>query len=253
MKGACAQVSFSSRLFFCCRIACAGVAAIAICVTAAAKERSACRSPLRCERIAGLLGTSTVAQLKMAYATACHADPERMALAIRMKELKAPGADQAILRAIPRRYNDYFVAWLIDSGEAYESDQADSPGGQPMCRNPGHGQKAINLRQYWWELLIPVVARHPHYIPKAIALYEFFGNDNPPVDEAEGFPGLIRRLYRTNPSAFCNSLKDSFWGKDALLVAMTTDDEEWDLTRQQEAKILAAHKCGKFGLHESSK
>ena len=135
------------------------------------------------------LRRSTVTKLReMRYATACHADPERMALAIRMKQLEAPGADQAILRAIPRTYNDYFNAWLIDSGQAYEHDQADSPGSQPMCRNPRHSQQAINLSQYWWKLLIPVVAGHPRYMPKAIALYEFFGNDNPPIDDAEGFP-----------------------------------------------------------------
>lgn len=176
-----------------------------------------------------------------------------MALAIRMKQLKAPGADQAILKAIPRTYSDYFNAWLIDSGQAYEHDQADSPGSQPMCRNPRHSQQAINLSQYWWKLLIPVVAGHPRYMPKAIALYEFFGNDNPPIDDAEGLPDLIRRLYRANPRAFCSSVKQSSWGRDALLDAMTIGDDEWDLTRQQEAKILVAHKCGEFGLQESTK
>lgn len=248
MKGGRWHMCLSIFALFSCRIACASVVAMLICVTATAKQAHTYPRAKRCDDISALLGAPTIRQLKSAYGTACHAAPERMALAIRMKELNAPGTDQAILRAIPRTYDEYFRAWLIDSGEAYEHNQSDSPATKPRHRNSRHSHKGMNLSQYWWNLLIPVVARHPRYMPKAIALYEFFGNENPPVDEAEGFPGLIRRLYRSNPSAFCSSLKKSPWGKQALLDAMTTDDEEWDLTPQQVTKILATRRCGEYGL-----
>jgi hypothetical protein len=225
-----------------------------------------CHSPLRCHRVAEILRSRNPAQIEKLYAGGCQDAPERIARALQLYTLHQPDSEQLILQAIPQSYKEYFATLEISSSELYGpkypplgatdyyaqmSAKYNIPAGC-VDENQADMDELGRLVDFWWKILIPIVARHPEYMPQTFGLYEFFGDDNPPVGEEEGFPDLVRELYRLSPKAFCEEVKQSKWGHWALVDALTTFDDFGAPPSKIEA-TMRHRKCGVFGIRKPPK
>lgn len=141
-----------------------------------------CHSTLRCHRVADILRSRTASQIEKLYTQGCHDAPERIARALQMYTLHSPGSERMVLQAMPRSYKEYMAANCISSSELY--DFPGVPGAREdsakynlpsTCVDESEEdlKQLSRLIDYWWKILVPIVARHPAYMPAAIALYEF--------------------------------------------------------------------------------
>lgn len=187
-------------------------------------HRSPCRSPLRFHRLCVLLHANNRGALLRAWASTCHAYPESVARAFRLHQLQPRGTAIPLLREIPRNFNQYAeISWAINAWD---------PQGTPvfaLLRVPAPKPCPASERDYTtsgafytdvYPAWVRLAAAHPDYMPPLFGALNFFGYPNPPVDDAEGFPDLIHRLYQLNPAAFRREAKRSKYGRESLWQAL---------------------------------
>lgn len=187
-------------------------------------HRGPCRSPLRFHRLCVLLRAKNPSALRRAWASTCHAYPERVARAFRLHQLKPRGTAIPLLRVIPLNYGQYAeFYWAADGWDA---------GGEPVYplpRIPAPKPHPASERDYMtsgafytdvYPAWVKLAAAHPRYMPRLFGALNFFDYANPPVDDAEGFPDLIHHLYHLNPAAFRREAKQSKYGRSSLWQAL---------------------------------
>lgn len=223
-----------------------------------------CHSMLRCHRIAEILRSKDPSQIENLYAGGCQGAPEKIARALQLYQLHQPGSEKLILQAIPQSYKEYFATYLISSSTLYayktpppglevESIQMSARYNLPLgCIDGSQNDmtQLARLTDFWSKVLVPIVARNSKYMPQAIGLYEFFGEASPPVNEQKSFVNLVRKLYRSNPKAFCHEVRRSEWGHWALADALTTSQDDGASPSQIDS-LLQDRKCGQFGIRTS--
>jgi hypothetical protein len=202
-----------------------------------------CQSVLRCQRLEAIARAESAQALQEALNGGCDGYPEQAIAALRGYQLKEPGAAATLIGTMPRGLGD-ITALLYMTAAPYPETAPDFQfflqAGGPQDQIPRDGcpddfdpHRTMGLFAAYLSAVSNELPSRPQFIPRFLEITQFFGQlestryffaphqGYSPIDPKAILDGLLRELYRRNPTAVRKAARFTVLGKPALAVAQS--------------------------------